>query len=284
MNLEEGEGESEDTESRNMRQRANHSQAFSAIEAHPKYSQMSGINFDSVIQGKDYSINKLKHELYDQHKAEKKWRKQLKKLKILYKKKWREFEESLAYLDIEGEQNKILELKTVDLQQRVETEIKLIKAECEEIILERENEFRRDIVMLEEGTSEKEKVIEKIKLAYGELEDETSNLIKNFRGQLIAKEAEFEMLEQQLTNNDNEQMSGKLTKITELERKIWKIKHEHEEEITHLKDQIEKYQGFLLEKDMDNESKLLDYTSQYRKKETQSKSDKFKLKKDMQVS
>lgn len=40
-----------------------------------------------------------------------------------------EFEESLAYLDIEGEQNKILEGKTVELQHRVENEIKMIKAE-----------------------------------------------------------------------------------------------------------------------------------------------------------
>lgn len=62
-----------------------------------------------------------------------------------------EFEESLAYLDIEGEQNKILEQKTVELQQRVENEIRLIKAECEEIIMERENEARKDIEMLEEA-------------------------------------------------------------------------------------------------------------------------------------
>lgn len=33
-------------------------------------------------------------------------------------------EESLAYLDIEGEQNKILEDKTIELQRRIENEIK----------------------------------------------------------------------------------------------------------------------------------------------------------------
>jgi hypothetical protein len=87
MNLEEGEGESELTESRDMRRHAHHSRTYSAIEAHPKYSQMSGLNFDSVIQEKDYSISRLQHELYDQHKAEQKWRKQLKRLKHLYKKK-----------------------------------------------------------------------------------------------------------------------------------------------------------------------------------------------------
>lgn len=82
-----------------------------------------------MIHSKDISINRLQHELYDKKRSNQKWKKKFKKLKSLYKNKCQEFEESLAYLDIEGEQNRILEQKTVELQERVESEIKLIKAE-----------------------------------------------------------------------------------------------------------------------------------------------------------
>lgn len=116
------------------------------------------------------------------------------------------------------------------------------------------------------------------------MEEETNSLIKNFRGQLMAKDAEFEMLEQQINKNEDDQMSDKINKIAELERKILKIKHEHDEEITLLKDKIEKYQDIIREKEMENESKILDFTSHFRKKETMSKSENFKLKKDMEVN
>lgn len=87
MNLNEGEGESEISESKDMRKHAHHSQAYSAIEAHQKQSQISGINLDSVIQEKDFSINKLQHELYDRHKSNKKWQKRFKRLQKMYKQK-----------------------------------------------------------------------------------------------------------------------------------------------------------------------------------------------------
>lgn len=249
-----------------------------------KYSHYSNINMDSVIQEKDFSINRLQHELYNRDKSSQKWKKRFTKLKRLYKRKCLELEEALAYLDIEGEQNKILEQKTIELQSRVENEIKQIKSECEEIILERENDHKEEVSLLHETIRDRDEQIEQYKKAYNDLEDETTVIIKNFRTQILSKESEFEALQEQLVKTEDDQLAKKMAKIAELERKITTIKHRHNEEIDHLKEQIEKYQNMLREKDMELEGKLLDANSNYRKKETNARTDYFKLKKDLEVS
>ena len=128
-NKEEGEGESEMDESQYFKRKAHHSHAQSVIEPHLKHSHISNLQLDSAIQEKDFSINRLQYELHDKERDNRKWQKRFRKMKKMYKQKCLEFEESLAYLDIEGEQNKILENKTIELQNRVESEIKMIKAE-----------------------------------------------------------------------------------------------------------------------------------------------------------
>ena len=137
--------------------------------------------------------------------------------------------------------------------------------------------------MLQDSIKDRDLQIEQLKKAYNDLEDETNGLIRNFRGQILAKETEFSHLQDNLVKQDDEQLSKKMSKIADLERKITNLKVKHDEEITYLKDQIENYQNMLREKDMENESRLLDFSSKFRKRETETKSEQFKLKKDMQV-
>jgi hypothetical protein len=275
--------ESEIEDSDEIRRYKHHSQQYSMVKDRPRYSQMSNLNLDSVIQEKDISINQLQHELFDKDKLSEKWRRRYWKIKRLYQKKCLEFEESLAYLDIEGEQNKILEQKTIELQARVDTEIKLIKAEWEDIILERDNEYKDELVLLYNTIKEKDEEIKKYKIAYGELEDETTSLLKNLKIQLINKDAEIQSIQEQINVNEDMEISKKVDKITELERKLVSMRQHHEEELTHMKEQIEKYKELLREKDMDNETKILDFSASYRQKESKSKADIFKLKKETDV-
>lgn len=208
----------------------------------------------------------------------------LNKLRKLYKRKCMELEEALAYLDIEGEQNKILEMKTIELQSRVDREIKLIKAECEEIIVDREAEHKDEVAMLKENLQDRDEDIQRYKKAYDDLEEETSTLIKNFRTQLLSKESEFEVLKEQLARTEDVELSEKILRITELERKIASLTQRHEEEMIHMKEQVDKYQSMLREKEMESESRLLDANAAFRKKETNAQSEQYKLKKDMEVS
>lgn len=194
-----------------------------------------------------------------------------------------ELEEALAYLDIEGEQNKILEMKTIELQSRVDREIKLIKAECEEIIVDREAEHKDEVAMLKENLQDRDEDIQRYKKAYDDLEEETSTLIKNFRTQLLSKESEFEVLKEQLARTEDVELSEKILRITELERKIASLTQRHEEEMIHMKEQVDKYQSMLREKEMESESRLLDANAAFRKKETNAQSEQYKLKKDMEV-
>lgn len=207
----------------------------------------------------------------------------LNKLRKLYKRKCMELEEALAYLDIEGEQNKILEMKTIELQSRVDREIKLIKAECEEIIVDREAEHKDEVAMLKENLQDRDEDIQRYKKAYDDLEEETSTLIKNFRTQLLSKESEFEVLKEQLARTEDVELSEKILRITELERKIASLTQRHEEEMIHMKEQVDKYQSMLREKEMESESRLLDANAAFRKKETNAQSEQYKLKKDMEV-
>lgn len=275
--------ESEMEDSEDFPQPRPPSQQYSITETKPKYSQMSNLNLDSVLQEKDVSICRLQHEVFDWEKTNAKWRKRYQKIKRMYKKKCMEFEESLAYLDIEGEQNKILEQKTSELQSRVDNEIRLIKAECEDIIIERENECRDEIALLSETIEDKDEEIQRYKVAYSELEDETTSLIKNFRAQLLAKDSELQMIQEHFKSADDDKMSEKISKISELERKLMNQNMKHEEEQIHMREQIEKYQSLLKEKDMENENKLLDTNANYRKKETVSRSEQFRIKKEQEV-
>lgn len=210
----EGEGEdceeSED-ESRQLQNFRNQSQYIGGLDMRARRtSQTSNINFDSIIQEKDISIGKLQNELYSKDKTNKKWRKRFKNLKSLYKRKCQEFEESLAYLDIEGEQNKILEQKTVQLQNRVENEIKLIKAECEEIILNLEKDHSEEITSLHDVIKQKDEEIKKYKLAYSEMEDETTILVKNLRSQILSKENELENIKYERVRVEDSKVNEKV--------------------------------------------------------------------------
>lgn len=103
------------------------------------------------------------------------------------------------------------------------------------------------------------------------------------RTQLLSKESEFEVLREQLKRTEDVELSERILKITELERKISSLTQRHEEEMTHMKEQVDKYQSLLREKEMESESRLLDINAAFRRKETNSQSEQYKLKKDMEV-
>ena len=71
--------ESEMEDSNDLRQFKYHSQGYSALGAfHGKTSQMSNMHMDSILQEKDYSINRLQHELNSRDRESQKWRKRFK--------------------------------------------------------------------------------------------------------------------------------------------------------------------------------------------------------------
>ena len=64
-------------------------------------------------------------------------------------------------MDIEGQQNKIMEDRTIELQHRVENEIKLIKDECEDLLLKKETENQHQVELLTRIINEKEEEVRK---------------------------------------------------------------------------------------------------------------------------
>ena len=58
----------------------------------------------------------------------------------------------------------------------------------------------------------------------------------------------------------------------------------HDDEIDQYKEQIDKYQNMLKEKEIDIENKLLYVNSNYRKKETFYKTEMSKFQKDLEVN
>ena len=206
-----------------------------------------------------------------------------KKFKKLYNKKCQEFEESLAYLDIEGEQNKILENKTIELQYKVENEIKMIKDDWEEIISERENLHKEEIEYFQEIIKGKDQEIQDLNTNFMNIEGKTQSLIKKFNSELAEKDNELEIITREMSKKGDKEIEKKIEKISDLERKIQKIKNDHNDEIIQLKKTIKKYQNLLNEKDIETEHKIQDLSAAFRKKETFLKSENFKIKKDWEV-
>ncbi|CAI2359632.1 unnamed protein product [Moneuplotes crassus] len=222
--------------------RPRHSHAHSLIDPNLKHSHISNLGSGLRIN-KNHTSQYANLEIPQNASASTKWKKKFQKLKKQYKLKCMEFEESLAYLDIEGEQNKILENKTVELQQRVENEIRMIKEECEDIIMEREGLHKEEIELVQMEVAEKDVEIERLQGAYENLEEEMQQFIKNFNRDLSNKEEEFESYTKDIARKSDIVLQNKLDKIVELERKINKMRLEHQDEISMLKEQVEKTQS-----------------------------------------
>ena len=150
--------------------------------------------------------------------------------------------------------------------------------------MERENLHKEEIELFQENLNDKDAEIKRLRTNYSQLEEEAETLMKKFNIQMEAKDNDFEKLNNELSKKGDEEINKKLEKITELERKIHKINLEHQDEVTHLREQIEKYQNILKEKDLESENKILDFSAAFRKKETKAKTENFKLKKDLEVN
>ena len=103
-----------------------------------------------------------------------------------------------------------MEQKTIQLQNRVENEIKLIKAECEEIILNQANEHSEELSSLHEIIKQRDDEIKSLKGAYSDLEDETNSLVKNYRSQLMSKESEIENIKYERNKIEDDKLNDKV--------------------------------------------------------------------------
>ena len=112
------------------------------------------------------------------------------------------------------------------------------------------------------------------------IEGKTQSLIKKFNSELAEKDNELEIITREMSKKGDKEIEKKIEKISDLERKIQKIKNDHNDEIIQLKKTIKKYQNLLNEKDIETEHKIQDLSAAFRKKETFLKSENFKIKKD----